>query len=158
MNINDNDFLTKLQILQDILDKKENVLGFILNICENQQSLYSSEDSDELKLFLKEIAKEKQKLIDDILQYDIVFDNMFKNIKTNFEDNAKKYKKEISKMQSSIDQVMKLDIAIRAKEDILKGILNNRRNGTKKNIKITNKAHILNQYKENSKTRYKGDK
>ena len=147
--------LVRLKLLQSILDKKQAALIMILNICENQESVYLSSQEDK-QSFLQELGQEKQKRIDEVLYYDELFQNTFDGIKDEIVAAPAEYAEQVKLMQDSIEAVMKLDVAIRAKEEKVKAIIPL----TKKQepiSKFVNKNYILDQYKSNSKNSRKGE-
>ncbi|MCL2375763.1 MAG: hypothetical protein FWC76_00065 [Defluviitaleaceae bacterium] len=115
-------FETKLTLLQDILDKKHGALVAVLNISENQETLYLSTSSDERNAFLLEMSKEKQKQIDDVLACDEVFQSIFDSIADEFEEESAKHEEKIRHLQFSINEVLDLDMKIRAQEERIETI------------------------------------
>ena len=115
-------FETKLTLLQDILDKKHGALVVVLNISENQETLYLSLPSDEREAFLVEMGKEKQKQIDDVLACDEVFQSIFDSIADEFEEKSVEHEEKIRELQFSINEVLELDTKIRAQEEKVEAI------------------------------------
>ena len=109
-------FPVKLQMLLDILAKKEESLTQILSITENQHAILAWDASGGKEMFLQMNA-EKQGLIDSVLQYDAMFDNIFKEMGGDFEKNAPDYKDTVKALQTQIKNVTELDVMIRAQED-----------------------------------------
>jgi len=148
---------TKINILQDILDKKRALMEQILNICENTEQIFNApQERNQHKEILQEMGLEKQALIDKILEYDEIFQKIFDDIRPDFELNFEKYPKQIERLQLAIKEVFELDSKIRIRENKAREkLLANAVLSPKKHIKTktttTNRNYILNQYKNNSK-------
>ena len=148
-------FETKLTLLQEILDKKHAALTDVLNISENQETLYLSPPSDERREFLIEIGKEKQKQIDEVLACDEVFQRIFDSIADEFAIKSGDYKEKVQRLQTSINEILKLDVKIRAQEEKGKALANasfGQQSG-QANINSASTNYILDKYREASKNR-----
>jgi len=110
-------FFAEMKLLHGILDEKQNALSQILGICENQEMLYTHPASPERTAFSREIAIEKQKLIEEVLECDNVFQSIFERMKPTFEANAERAPKPVAVLQARIREVMETDIKIRAQEE-----------------------------------------
>ena len=148
-----NELDTKLRILQDILAKKKFALECIFGICENIEGILLSPDGQG-KEFLPQMGKEKQLLIEQVLEADEVFQKLFDGISADFETNAPSHKDKIAGLQNSIKEVLELDIKIRAKEvqtkeQMLAGAAINLKKQAAANP--AGKNYILEQYKNNTK-------
>ena len=122
-------FATEIRVLRDLLDKKQGALSQILAICENQETLYMHPPSPERTEFSKEIAVEKQRLIEIVLECDDVFQSIFTRLKPIFEAEAEKQPALISALQARIREVMEMDVKIRAQEERNKQLLAAESNG-----------------------------
>jgi len=145
-----------LRMLHDVLEKKQETLSQILAICENQEMLYLHPASPERTAFSKEIASEKQQLIETVLQCDSVFQSLFDKLKPAFEQSAHLFPGEIAALQAFIKSVMETDVKIRAQEDRNKQLLRAeavlQSPGTAQPIKTTKtKAYMLDQYAKNKR-------
>jgi len=152
------EFETKLALLQEVLDKKQVALTMVLNISENQETLYLSPASDERREFLLEMGKEKQKQIDDVLACDEVFQRIFDSIANEFEEKKTSYVEQVRQMQHGINAVLELDVKIRAQEEKSKVLAaesfgQTQRIAGQTNINPANTNYILERYKEASKNR-----
>ena len=147
--MNTDTFLTKLNILEEILNKKNQAMTSILNICDNLETVFSSYFSEN-KSIVMELGKEKQNFIDEVLECDRVFQGIFDSLVPEFNEKAMDYKEKIKNIQKLIEIVTEKDVKIRAKENILKDLVN-KINPQKKSTKPLNKTYILEQYKNNSK-------
>ncbi|MCL2168936.1 MAG: hypothetical protein FWB74_02795 [Defluviitaleaceae bacterium] len=152
-------FQTKLAILADILGKKKAALLDVLAISENQESLYASPATPKRRDFLMEMGKEKQNHIDTVLQCDEVFQGIFQGISETFTARGKEFGPEVKLLQDGIHEVLQLDIKIRAQEEKVKaaaaaawaGI--GRVDAETGEPIVANKNYILEQYKNNNRTR-----
>ena len=116
-------FTIEIRVLRDLLDKKQTALSQILAICENQETLYMHPPSPERTEFSKEIAMEKQRLIEIVLECDDVFQSIFTRLKPTFEAEAEKQPALVTALQARIKEVMETDIRIRAQEERNKQLL-----------------------------------
>ena len=122
-NLNEDEkFEAKLTLLQDILDKKQTALVAMLNISENQEMLYLSPPSDERHRFITETDIEKQKQFDEVLTCDEMFQRIFDTISDEFEQKSEKHTEKIGCLQFSINEVLELDMKIRAQEVRIKAL------------------------------------
>ena len=158
-HLNQNEqFTTKLTLLQEILDKKQNALAAILAISENQEQLYLSPADDVRREFLMEMGKEKQKQIDEVLTCDEVFQRLFDSLANEFAQKGKQYADEVKKLQTSIKDVLELDVQIRAQEQ--KSRMRARESfglPAKENvINTTSTNYILDKYQRNNKPSRRG--
>jgi len=158
-NLNQNEtFETKLALLQEILNKKQVALFSILNISENQETLYLSPPSEERREFLLEMGKEKQKQIDDVLACDEVFQRIFDSIAEEFTEKKDEYTEKIRRLQFSINEVLELDVKIRAQEEKGKAIVSEnfaKKPAVQSDINPANTSYILSKYKAASENKPK---
>jgi hypothetical protein len=110
------EFLTKVKVLADILEKKRGCLEQILSISQNQEVILQSPPSDEHTEFFDSSNAAKQELIDKVLECDEVFERFFDGIKGRLDEKKDSCKELIIKMQSLISIILELDVAIRAQE------------------------------------------
>jgi len=155
LNINPNELGTKLSILLDVLNKKKFALACILGICENLEEIFLSELGQGSE-FLPEMGQEKQNLIEQVLEMDDVFQNVFDGIVADFQANHANHKEKVTALQEAINEVLELDIKIRAKEThlrerMLQGSAANLKKQASVTATHTNKSYILEQYKNSSK-------
>jgi len=148
-------FETKLSLLQEVLDKKQTALTIILNISENQETLYLSPPSEERREFLMEMGKEKQRQVDEVIACDEVFQSVFDSIAEEFADKSGDYKDRVQQMQTSIDEVLRLDVEIRAQEEKGKvaASANFGQQASQTEINPANTNYILDKYREASKNK-----
>jgi hypothetical protein len=106
-----------IKVLSDITVKKEAALTRILAVCENQQTVFSSPPSPERAEFMAGLGKEKQRLIDIVIEYDGVFQSIFKTIAERLEDESAANMPAIGALQARIRAVSRLDAKIRAREE-----------------------------------------
>jgi len=154
MNTELNEFETKLRILQDILQKKKFALECILGICENIEVILTG-DAEMGRDFLQGMAEEKQALINQVLEADLVFQRIFDGISTRFNLQAPNYAEHINALQADIRQVLELDVAIRAKEDRTRDKKLGNAAANLKKQSAQNQAtrnYIIDKYKNNPKS------
>ncbi|MCL2753556.1 MAG: hypothetical protein FWE44_05360 [Defluviitaleaceae bacterium] len=113
----ENNFETKLAILEDILSKKRQALLTILNICENQETLYSTPATNERREFLLEMGKQKQMKIDEVLTCDQMFQQIFDSIGDVFESKGQDFPDSVIALQDGIKELLEIDVKIRAQEE-----------------------------------------
>ena len=155
------EFETKMAVLADILEQKKESLQAILIISENQENLYlSGVDVSQRRDFVLEMGKEKQKCIDQTITCDEMFQSIFDSISGIFNSHAQHHPKAVKRLQDGIDEVLKLDVKIRAQEEKTKVVAKEiwDKMSTTSVAKKTNtisKDYILNKYKDNNRTRPK---
>lgn len=146
-------FESKLNILLELLEKKEEALTQILSISENQSTVLESDDAEGMSFF-REMNIEKQKRIDEVLDNDKAFQSLFVKLSDDFERKGPSFTKKIKRLQDKIKAVIELDIRIRVCEN------KNRELSQKANPNASIQAQqaprisrnkLLTQYKNNSK-------
>jgi len=156
-NLNQNEtFETKLALLLEILSKKHAALTDVLNISENQETLYLSPPSETRRDFLIEMGKQKQKQIDEVLACDEVFQRIFDSITDEFAEKKDNYKEQVQRLQVGINLILELDVKIRAQEEKGKALAVasfNQPATSQTDINPANTNYIINRYKEASKNR-----
>ncbi|MCL2573157.1 MAG: hypothetical protein FWE34_01240 [Defluviitaleaceae bacterium] len=153
-NLNQHEiFETKLALLLEVLSKKREALVGVLNISENQETLYLSPPSDERREFLMEMGKQKQKQIDEVLACDEIFQSIFDGIATEFELKKHDHKDKVLQLQAGINEVLELDVKIRAQEEKGKAVAasNIAKPAAQNEINPASTNYILGKYKEASK-------
>ena len=110
-------FLLHLRLLNDILEKKLNTLTQIFTITENQKAALaaSCRDKEVLRLYAG-MMREKQRLIDSVIESDRVFEKTYREVSGVFESEAPKHAGLVKRMQDSIRRVTALDARIRVRE------------------------------------------
>ena len=147
------EFSLKLNLLSDILERKKKALEQILNITENQEVVLNQGKSSELVDMFNEMAGEKQKYVEIVLQADILFQKTFGELKSYFESMAEQHLKEIKILQTQISSIMDLDVAIRVKEKRNKELADSRRSVHKIQTPKVSKNYMLQQYENNKKNK-----
>jgi len=109
-------FLLHLRILNNILEKKLEMLNQVYNITQNQQSVCSAQPDGGILELYKGMIDEKQKLIDEINISDKIFEKTYREIGAVFEAEAPKHAGLIKRMQEGIKRVTALDTRIRVLE------------------------------------------
>lgn len=150
-----NDISIKLSMACEALEKKENLLNQILNITKSQETVFYSPESEEKDLFIKEAVKEKQKIIDQVIQIDNIFIKIFDEFNGELNKNNDIYKDKILYLQSKIKEIMDIDIKIRVIEEKNRRIMQQFKKENKANIKTlkVSKKYLIDQYSKNSKKR-----
>lgn len=147
----------KLRFLQDILNRKIEILNQILNISENQKIFLTSlQDENELNSYLSISLKEKQALINEIKDIDTNFINTFEQFGGELNKNKDFFKDDIQNMKDKIQQITDLDLKVRIIEEKNKPFFQNMNLQKNKPIKTlkANKSYILNKYSQNTKKLY----
>lgn len=140
-----------LDFLINVLKEKESLMEKTRNITENQNIIIASQDTyGETKDLFREMNKEKQILIDAILEKDSAFQNAFSEIDQDFEQIALDYREKVIAIQKLIESVLKIDEEIRSAERKNKAILDSRKKPVQKAASRGGKKYILNQYKQNA--------
>ncbi len=141
----------KFNLLFDILSKKKEALSQILNLTINQETvLLSNEETPELNVFFNEMSKEKQKLIDEVINADNFFQSTFNEMSEWFDKNANQYGEQVKKLQEQIKSVIDVDVKIRLQEQKNKELASKVRNKPKIHALKASKSYILNKYKSNN--------
>ncbi len=142
------DFGVKISLLLEITNKKKILLETIFNITYNQNCIALGElTSDSRKLFMN-LAKEKQKSIDEVYNLDTVFQRTFDSIKhllnTSLSDEQKN---KLQKLQNVIDEVIRLDKNICELESNNSSLLEDKKiNVSKIDVPKVTKNKLLEQY------------
>lgn len=121
------DILTVLRILSDILEKKRMALGGILDITQNQETVLAGPPGTQRASFFASTTTEKQRLIDDVKEFDRVFQSFFDGVKDGLQERVDAGPPEVrdtlARLQGQISAVLELDVAIRAQETKNKELL-----------------------------------
>ncbi len=139
---------TGISILYDSLVQKQQLLEQILNITENQeQVLKNIDESSEFKELFHEMNRQKQLLIDEVLNLDNVFQNTYEKYSEIMLNRPEHFTKGIKLLQELIQSVMDMDIKIRCREQNNKQLIPK----PAKPIPIVNKNYLLKQYQKHNK-------
>lgn len=147
-----NEFLIKINLLNDIINKKIELLSQAFNITENQQLILKQIEDDNYTNIFNNMVKEKQAIIENIVQSDDIFNKIYSEISEEINTNSCKYKDELNLLKDKIKLSMDFDIKIRTKEERNKR-LSMEKKVTSPQIKTlkTSKNYLLNQYAKNTK-------
>lgn len=100
----------RISLLMKITSKKKEHLELIQNITYNQNAIVLGDLSKESRQMFMSLANEKQKMIDEVYNLDIVFQRTYNSIKHLFNNSlSREYKVKLKTLQSIIDCVMDLD-------------------------------------------------
>ncbi len=139
---------TGISILYDSLVQKKLLLEQILNISENQeQVLKNIDEAPEFKELFHEMNRQKQLLIDEVLNSDNFFQNTYEKYSEALNTHAEIFSKGIKLLQELIQSVMDLDIKIRFREQNNKQLIPK----STKPISIVNKNHLLKEYQKHKR-------
>lgn len=111
----------KINNLFCLLDRKKELLTQVLNITKNQNIVFENNDND-AKSFLDISVKEKQKLINELLQIDEMFINIFESFNGDLNQNKQMFKDDILNLKYKIQQISEIDFKIRLQEEKNKNI------------------------------------
>ena len=103
-----------LQVLEESLYKKLDVLGRIESLCARQEQILSSESVSEEAF--DDSIEEKGVLIDELTKLDEGFETLYGHIKEQLMAGREKYKPQINALQKKIAEVTEKSVAIRAQE------------------------------------------
>ncbi len=146
------EFGLRLSLLLEITGKKKNLLEIILNITFNQNCIVLGELTTETRQLFMELAKEKQKLIDEVYSLDTVFQRTYDAVKHLFNDIDKdSFKETLVSLQDTIDEVISLDGKICEIESNNNTLLEQKKLDVQKiNVPKADKNRILEQYNKQS--------
>ncbi len=152
------DFGLKISLLIEITNKKKALLDTIYNITFNQNCIALGDlDTKNRNLFMQ-LAKEKQKSIDEVYNLDTVFQRTFDTVQHLFSSNlSDEQKVKLRELQSIIDEVMAFDKKICELESNNGSLLENRKLDVKKiDVPKVAKNKLLEQYsKQNNNIKQK---
>lgn len=103
-----------LQVLEDSLHKKLDVLRRIEALCAKQEKILSEEPVSEDDF--DHSIDEKGALIDELNQLDEGFESLYANIKEQLAAGKEKYKLQIAAIQKKIAEVTEKSVSIQAQE------------------------------------------
>ncbi len=157
----------KLKMLIQLLNDKESALEQILVICENQETLILSlnteepncQENQENRDFYALMNTEKQSLIDVVIQRDEIFQTVFSEISPMLETIAQSHRELLLTIQEQIKRVTNLDAKIRVQEARNRSLVSglNTKVATKVKPTASAKSHVLNEYAKNSKNWMKSE-
>ena len=131
-----------LQVLEESLYKKLDVLGRIETLCARQEQILSAEIVSE-EAFDSSIEK-KGVLIDELAKLDEGFETLYGHIKGQIAEGKERYKAQIASLQKKIAEVTEKSVAIQAQEARNKNLAENyfakAREDLKKNRKSSRAA------------------
>lgn len=122
-----------LQVLEESLYKKINVLCRIEDLNQTQEKLLK-EDDISAEEFDKTIDS-KGELIDELNKLDEGFDKLYGNISEQLMSGKEKYKVQIAKLQTLISEVMDKSVSIQAQEARNKKLADNFFANSRKELK-----------------------
>lgn len=141
-----------LQVLEESLYKKLDVLGRIEMLCARQEQILSAETVSEEE-FDKSI-EEKGILIDELTKLDEGFETLYGHIKEQLAKGKEKYKPQIAALQGKIAEVTDKSVAIRTQEARNKRLAENYFLKTREDLKKGRKSSkaALNYYRSMNKS------
>lgn len=136
-----------LQVLEESLNKKVDVLKKIGQMNEEQERLFK-EDVFSEKAF-DEIIDRKGMLIDDLNKLDEGFENLYEHIRLQLLDGKEKYATQIAALQKLITKVTEMGASVQAQESRNKELADNYFLNRKKELKQgrQNSKAALNYYR-----------
>ena len=136
-----------LQVLEESLNKKVDVLKKIGQMNEEQERLFK-EDVFSEKAF-DEIIDRKGMLIDDLNKLDEGFENLYEHIRLQLLDGKEKYATQIAALQKLITKVTEMGASVQAQEARNKELADNYFLNRKKELKQgrQNSKPALNYYR-----------
>ncbi|MCR5319730.1 MAG: hypothetical protein K6E48_00855 [Lachnospiraceae bacterium] len=113
---------TYLQLLDESLEKKINVLNRILDIDKEQENSLKEESLDADTV--EKLMNEKGELIKKLDQLDDGFDSVYQRIKEEIQNDSSKYANQVKKLQHDIRSITDLQTSVEALEKRLKDSVN----------------------------------
>lgn len=100
----------RISLIIKITSKKKEYLELIENITCNQNAIVLGDLTKDSRQMFMNLAKEKQKMIDEVYNLDTVFQRTYNSVKHLFNNSlSKEYKIQLKQLQVMIDNVMTLD-------------------------------------------------
>lgn len=144
----DNTAKTYLQILEQSLDKKINVLNRIIE--QDQIQLGQLQDPNLDPDDFDQTVEKKAKLIEELELLDDGFEQVFARVKDEIGDHKETYKTEIRQMQEKIRQITAKSMEIQTQEARNKNLMEQKFNSIHKQVKeIRQSQKVVNQYYRN---------
>ena len=144
----DNTAKTYLQILEQSLDKKINVLNRIIE--QDQIQLGQLQDPNLDPDDFDQTVEKKAKLIEELELLDDGFEQVFARVKDEIGDHKETYKTEIRQMQEKIRQITAKSMEIQTQEARNKNLMEQKFNSVHKQVKeIRQSQKVVNQYYRN---------
>ena len=144
----DNTAKTYLQILEQSLDKKINVLNRIIE--QDQIQLGQLQDPNLDPDDFDQTVEKKAKLIEELELLDDGFEQVFARVKDEIGDHKDAYKAEIRRMQEKIRQITAKSMEIQTQEARNKNLMEQKFNSIHKQVKeIRQSQKVVNQYYRN---------
>ena len=144
----DNTAKTYLQILEQSLDKKINVLNRIIE--QDQIQLGQLQDPNLDPDDFDQTVEKKAKLIEELELLDDGFEQVFARVKDEIGDRKEAYKTEIRQMQEKIRQITAKSMEIQTQEARNKNLMEQKFNSIHKQVKeIRQSQKVVNQYYRN---------
>ena len=107
--------MTYIRIMQDTLNKKEQVLQDILSVTRRQEQCMKQEAALQTEE-LDRCMEQKSEYLKTLNQLDDGFEKLYQKVRKNFQSSPEAYAKEVPAMQQSISRIMDLSISIQALE------------------------------------------
>lgn len=112
-----------LQVLEESLNKKADVLKKISQVNEEQEQLFKADAFPEEAF--DEMIDRKGRLIDDLNKLDEGFENLYEHIRLQLLDGKEKYAVQIAALQKLIAKVTEMGASVQAQEARNKGLADN---------------------------------
>ena len=103
-----------LNILEESLEKKLQVMAQIQEYSLLQQEIFQSQDAD-LEKF-DECVDKKDKLLLELTALDSGFETLYQNVAEELQDNREKYAEQIRRLQELVTRVTEESVAIQTQE------------------------------------------
>lgn len=144
----DNTAKTYLQILDQSLNKKINVLNRIIE--QDQIQLGQLQDPNLDPDDFDQTVEKKAKLIEELEILDDGFEQVFARVKDEIGDHKETYRTEIRQMQEKIRQITAKSMEIQTQEARNKNLMEQKFNSIHKQVKeIRQSQKVVNQYYRN---------
>lgn len=103
-----------LNVLEDSMQKKVQVLTEIQEFNNRQQELFQAENVD-MSMF-DSYVEEKGRLIEKVTALDEGFESLYAGVAEELRENREQYREQILRLQELVSRVTEMSVAIRAQE------------------------------------------
>lgn len=144
----------KIINLNNLLDRKLILLKDLLTISQNQSKIFKY-DAEETKSLIDMSLKEKQAIIDELIDIDNMFLDIFESFSGELNENKNIFKDDILVIKEKIEKITGLDLKIRLEEEKNRQILLSPNSYSFEKISTlkTSKQDLLKKYSQNNKPR-----
>lgn len=103
-----------LNVLEESLEKKLQILAKLKEYCQRQQEVFQAEEVKPEQF--DEYADRKSELIDELTALDNGFETLYQNVSQELQNNREAHAEQIRRMQGLVTKVTEESVAIQAQE------------------------------------------